>query len=297
MVGSLLMAVLPSLAVTIVGALLILHIGRAWPLRAADDGRPIGGPVLLVGILVGMIPVFSDLNPFLAAGAAVIVVVGLIDDRIDLSPWYKLLGQGVAATLAAIGLSSLRLISLGTAVYLGSAQRVLTFLWVVGLMNAVNLIDGLDGLAIATLFSPLTALIIIASSPRSSVGAILAAAMLGALVGFYPFNRHRGRLLLGDTGAELLGYLLAILTLMILNRGPEGWSILPALFFAAVPLSDTAFTVVRRIIRGQSIFQGDKRHIHHRLAIRFGVRKAVAILAGTSIVSSGIAFLLWRAGL
>jgi len=291
------MAVLPSLAVTIVGALLILRIGRAWPLRAADDGRPIGGPVLLVGILVGMIPVFSDLNPFLAAGAAVIVVVGLIDDRIDLSPWYKLLGQGVAATLAAIGLSSLHLISLGTAVYLGSAQRVLTFLWVVGLMNAVNLIDGLDGLAIATLFPPLTALIIIASSPRSSVGAILAAAMLGALVGFYPFNRHRGRLLLGDTGAELLGYLLAILTLMILNRGPEGWSILPALFFAALPLSDTAFTVVRRIIRGQSIFQGDKRHIHHRLAIRFGVRKAVAILAGTSIVSSGIAFLLWRAGL
>jgi len=291
------MAVLPSLAVTIVGALLILHIGRAWPLRAADDGRPIGGPVLLVGILVGMIPVFSDLNPFLAAGAAVIVVVGLIDDRIDLSPWYKLLGQGVAATLAAIGLSSLHLISLGTAVYLGSAQRVLTFLWVVGLMNAVNLIDGLDGLAIVTLFPPLTALIIIASSPRSSVGAILAAAMLGALVGFYPFNRHRGRLLLGDTGAELLGYLLAILTLMILNRGPEGWSILPALFFAAVPLSDTAFTVVRRIIRGQSIFQGDKRHIHHRLAIRFGVRKAVAILAGTSIVSSGIAFLLWWAGL
>jgi len=291
------MAVLPSLAVTIVGALLILHIGRAWPLRAADDGRPIGGPVLLVGILVGMIPVFSDLNPFLAAGAAVIVVVGLIDDRIDLSPWYKLLGQGVAATLAAIGLSSLHLISLGTAVYLGSAQRVLTFLWVVGLMNAVNLIDGLDGLAIATLFPPLTALIIIASSLGSSVGAILAAATLGALVGFYPFNRHRGRLLLGDTGAELLGYLLAILTLMILNRGPEGWSILPALFFAAVPLSDTAFTVVRRIIRGQSIFQGDKRHIHHRLAIRFGTRKAVAILAGTSIVSSGIAFLLWRAGL
>ncbi len=291
------MAVLPSLAVTIVGALLILHIGRAWPLRAADDGRPIGGPVLLVGILVGMIPVFSDLNPFLAAGAAVIVVVGLIDDRIDLSPWYKLLGQGVAATLAAIGLSSLHLISLGTAVYLGSAQRVLTFLWVVGLMNAVNLIDGLDGLAIVTLFPPLTVLIIIASSPRSSVGAILAAAMLGALVGFYLFNRHRGRLLLGDTGAELLGYLLAILTLMILNRGPEGWSILPALFFAALPLSDTAFTVVRRIIRGQSIFQGDKRHIHHRLAIRFGVRKAVAILAGTSIVSSGIAFLLWRAGL
>jgi len=297
MVGSLLMAVLPSLAVTIVGAFSILHIGRAWPLRAADDGRPIGGPVLLVGILVGMIPVFSDLNPFLAAGAAVIVVVGLIDDRIDLSPWYKLLGQGVAATLAAIGLSSLHLISLGTAVYLGSAQRVLTFLWVVGLMNAVNLIDGLDGLAIATLFPPLTALIIIASSLGSSVGAILAAATLGALVGFYPFNRHRGRLLLGDTGAELLGYLLAILTLMILNRGPEGWSILPALFFAAVPLSDTAFTVVRRIIRGQSIFQGDKRHIHHRLAIRFGTRKAVAILAGTSIVSSGIAFLLWRAGL
>lgn len=297
MIWSLLLAVLPSLAVTIVGALLILHIGRAWPLRAADDGRPIGGPVLLVGILVGMIPIFSDLNPFLAAGATVIVLVGLIDDQIDLSPWYKLLGQSLAAILAAIGLSSLHLISLGITVYLGSAQRVLTFLWVIGLMNAVNLIDGLDGLAIATLFPPLTVLIIIASLPGSSVGAILVAATLGALVGFYPFNRHRGRLLLGDTGAELLGYLLAILTLMILNRGPKGWSILPALSLVAVPLSDTVFAVVRRIIRGQSIFQGDKRHIHHRLAVRFGVRKAVAILAGTSIVSSGIAFLLWWAGL
>ncbi len=291
------MAVLLSLAVTIVGALLILHAGRTWPFRAADEGRPIGGPVLLVGTLVGMIPIFSDLNLFLLAGAAVILLVSLIDDRIDLSPRYKLLGQGVAATFAAIGLSSLHLISLGTAVYLGSAQWFVTFLWVVGLMNAVNLIDGLDGLAIATLFSPLTALIIIAFSIGSSVGAILAAATLGALVGFYPFNRHRGRLLLGDTGAELLGYLLAILTLMILNRDPEGWSILPALFLVALPLSDTVFAVIRRIVRGQSIFQGDKRHIHHRLAIRFGVRKAVAILAGTSIASSGIAFLLWRAGL
>ena len=291
------MAALLSLAVTIVGALLILHAGRTWPLRAADEGKPIGGPVLLVGILVGMIPIFCDLNPFLLAGAAVILLVSLIDDRIDLSPWYKLLGQGLAATLAAIGLSSLHSLFLGTTVYLGSAQWFVTFLWVVGLMNAVNLIDGLDGLAIATLLPALTVLIIIASLLGSSVGAILAAAMLGALIGFYPFNRHRGRVLLGDTGAELLGYLLAILTLMILSRGPKGWTILPALFFAAVPLSDTVFAVIRRLIRGQSIFQGDKRHIHHRLAIRFGARKAVAILAGTSIVSSGIAFLLWWAGI
>ncbi|HCP31837.1 TPA: hypothetical protein DIT45_01055 [Candidatus Acetothermia bacterium] len=296
MVVTLLTAALLSLAVTMVCALLILRAGRSWPLRAADDGRPIGGPVLLVGTLVGMIPIFCDLNPFLLAGAAVIVLVGLIDDQIDLSPWYKLLGQGIAATLAVFGLSSLHLISLGTTVYLGSAQRVVTFLWVVVLMNAVNLIDGLDGLAIATLLPPLTVLIIIASLLGNYVGAILAAAMLGALVGFYPFNRHRGRLLLGDTGAELLGYLLAILTLMILNRGPKGWSILPALFLVALPLSDTVFAVIRRIVRGQSIFQGDKRHIHHRLATRFGVRKAVAILAGTSIVSSGIAFLLWWAG-
>jgi len=297
MVVTLLTAALLSLAVTIAGALLILHASRRWPLRAADDGRPIGGPVLLVGILVGMIPIFSDLNPFLLAGATMIVLVSLIDDRIDLSPWHKLLGQGLAATFAVFGLLSLHSISLGTAVYLGSVQWFVTFLWVVGLMNAVNLIDGLDGLAIATLLPPLTVLIIIASSLESSVGAILAAAMLGALVGFYPFNRHRGQLLLGDTGAELLGYLLAILTLMILSRDQEGWGIVPALFLVAVPLSDTVFAVIRRIIRGQSIFQGDKRHIHHRLAIRFGVRKAVAILAGTSIVSSGIAFLLWWAGI
>lgn len=297
MLGSLLLAVVPSLAVTLVGALFILRRGERWPLRAEGDGRLIGGLALLVGILVGVIPSFVAISPFLLLGAAIIVLVGLIDDRIDLSPWQKLLGQGVAAALATIGLSSIRSVTLGLTVSLGGGQWVLTFLWTLGMMNAVNLIDGLDGLALAVLVSPLTALTLIASLTGESVVAILAAATLGAVLGFYPFNRHHGHLLLGDTGAGLLGYLLAVLTLTILTRDLKGWSIVPALFLAVVPLSDTVFAVVRRLARGRSIFQGDKQHIHHRLAAYLGVKKAVALLAVISFISSCTAFLLWRAGI
>ncbi len=291
MLGSVLTSVVLALVATGACALLILHMKERWPLRSGEDSRPIGGPALVVGILIGVSPIMSAIHPFLMLGAGAILFFSLIDDRIGLSPWQKLLGQGVSAALATIGFSSIcSLFVGGTTIHLGIAQGVVTFLWTIGLMNAVNPIDGL---MVVTIFPPLVVLLVVACAVGNWMGVSLTVAALGALAGFYPFNRHEGRLLLGDTGAEFLGYLLAVSTVVLLDRGAKGWTITPAILLAAVPLSDTAFAVFRRLARGQTIFQRDKRHIHHRLAQRFGAGRALLILVGGSVLSSVAALFLW----
>jgi UDP-GlcNAc:undecaprenyl-phosphate GlcNAc-1-phosphate transferase len=229
-------------------------------------------------------------------GSGVIILIGLIDDRIDLSPWQKLVGQGIAAALATAGLSSIKAVSLGVPLPLGSVQWIVTFLWILTLINAANLIDGLDGLLITVLAPSFGALAIVAILGKNVTGGILSLAVLGALLGFYPLNRHHGRLLLGDTGSEFIGYLLALLTLTILQRGEGKWAIVPALLIAAVPLSDTVFAVLRRLVHHRSIFRGDREHIHHRLAAHIGARKAVITLGIVSLFTSILALLLWWYG-
>jgi len=283
-----------SVVGVVFGSLAILSLGRSWPLRVKGDGRAIGGPALLLGAIAGGIPFFSTLPLPLILGGIVILSVGLIDDIMDLAPWQKLIGQGIAALLVVIGLSSrcsLLIAAMPLPTFLGYAG---TWIWVVGVTNAVNLVDGLDGVVLGILLAPLLVLLAIALG-NGNPG--LTGVSLGMVIGFYPFNRHRGRLLLGDTGAELLGYLLSLLILTNLSHDVEGWHIVPALFLVAVPLGDTAFAILRRLAHGRPVFQGDKRHIHHRLAKRFGVRKAVLILTFISLIFSCGGWLLWRIGI
>lgn len=283
---------------TTVGALLILRIGRRWPLLAENDGRAIGGPALVLGIVVGMIPIISILDPLLIFAGAIVLLIGLVDDLIDLRPWQKLLGQGGAAVLTTIALApSIHALSLGVVIPLGNAHSILVFLWILTLVNAVNLIDGLDGLVITVLTPSMLALVIITAMGGEAGGGLIAAATTGAFFGLYGFNRSRGRLLLGDTGAEVIGYLLAILTLIILNRGDGEWAIIPAFLIAAIPLADTAFAVLRRLADRRSIFHGDQGHIHHRLATRIGEQNAVTAMAVISLFASALSLLLWWLGL
>lgn len=292
--GSLLLASGLAWITTSAGALLILHVKDRWPFHAKGDGRTIGGLALVIGILAGGAVITPSINPFLLLAASIIVLIGLIDDRVDLSPWQKLLGQGVAAALATVGLSPIHAVSLGITLPLGDAQWIVTFLWILTLTNAVNLIDGLDGLLITVLAPSFSTLAIAALLGKNVPGGVLSLAVLGALLGLYPFNRYRGRLLLGDTGAEFIGYLLALLTLTVFQRGEGEWTIAPALLIAAVPLSDTAFAVLRRLVHRRSIFRGDRGHIHHRLAARMGAKKAVLSLGFISLFTSALALFLWR---
>lgn len=297
MIGPTVVALFLALAATFVGAVAVFCVDRHWPWHAArDPKRPLAGLVVVAGVLVGVWPCLPTFPLLCVMGGGWVVFLGLLDDRFQLSPRRKLVGQCIAAALAAAGVSTHLPSVWGETIFLTATQGVVAFLWTLGVMNAVNLIDGLDGLVVAILSSPLAVLIVVALSMGNDKGAVAAAAMLGTLTGFYPFNRLRGRLLLGDTGAEFLGYVFSLLLLLLLRPGIKGWGILSPLFFVAVPMSDTIFAVVRRVVRGRSIFQRDEGHIHHRLAARFGARNAVLALAFISLLFAGGGFLLWRAG-
>ncbi len=274
----------------------LVRLGARWPLQAKRDGRGLGGPAVVLGVLAGIAPALPEVGTWLALGGAAIVLVGLLDDLLDLSPWQKLLGQAVGASLAAVGLAQASPVLFGVSVPLGAGRVVVTFLWVLTVTNAVNLIDGLDGLAVGVLLAPVACLLAVAVRQGMAAEGVVGVSALAVLVGFAPANVGRARLLLGDTGAEFLGYLLAVLSLAVLRRGETGWAIIPAVLLAAVPLGDTLFAVARRVVAKKPVFERDEGHIHHRLAARLGARGAVAALTGMSLVASGLAFLLWSAG-
>ena len=280
-------------------ALLSILAARArWPLRARGDGRPLAGGAIGVGVLLAA-AVASDRVPSLVlGGGAAIVLVGFLDDWLDLAPWQKLLGQAVAAGLAAAALGPASISFLGQELPLGAAGWAVSFLWLMALPNAVNLIDGLDGLALAVVSWPLVALLGLALWDGDPFGAVLAGAALGAVAAFLPANLPRARLLLGDEGAELLGYALAVLSLRLLHVGaaPGAWDVVPSLLLAGVPLGDTAFAVLRRSFRGRSILRGDEDHVHHRLARRVGAKRAVLVLGAASALCALGGVFLWRAG-
>jgi len=279
MAQSLLLCLLPSCAVTVALAALIVS-RRRWPLRAVGDGRRIGGPALAAGLLAGAALTLPRLPGTLLAGAAVVLVLGLLDDRFDLRAWQKLLVQAAAAGLAVAAIGPVQRIDLGGAIPTGPFAVAVPFLWILATTNAANLIDGLDGLAASVLtpsFAALGALAVLADRRPEALAALGAA---GALVAFLPFNRRPAHLLLGDTGAEFLGFTLGVLTLRLLTTAPGVWSAGPALLLALVPLSDTGFAIGRRLLRGRSILRGDRQHIHHRLAARLGETRAIIILSG-----------------
>jgi len=293
---TLFMSAVFSFSVTLVSGSLICYAKRYWVLRDREDGRPIGGPAVLLGILAGGVFMSPGPNYFFLLGAGVVFLVGLVDDLIDLSPWQKLLGQGVAAILAVIGLPLAHLSLFGSSINLGMTWYIIPLFYILGLTNAVNLIDGLDGLVTSILLPPLVVMFVLSCQMTNYVGIGLSLTVLCSLIGFYPLNRHPGRLLLGDTGAELLGYLFAVASLLILRKSTQGigWAIVPALFLACVPLSDILFAIARRLSCGRSIFAGDKQHIHHRLAARLGTRKTVCVLTVISLFSSLAGFFLWH---
>ncbi len=289
-----------SFFITLAGAFLTLKTKSLASLRDKSDGRSIGGPALGAGIGAGLALgiCIAQINPLIAAGAALIFTLGFLDDLFNLSPPKKLLGQGIAAGIVTIGFGWIGTLSIvGAHVPVGIYSPILTFLWILILTNGVNLIDGLDGLAVGVSTPPTLGLLLIAMSIGDRSGAVLGAAILGGLAGFYPWNRFRARLLLGDTGAELIGYLLATMTLQVFTFGDRAFPILSALLFFSFPIADTAFAVLRRSYHHRAVFHGDRAHIHHRLRKRIGEKKSVLTLSILSLLSTGIGIILWSRGL
>jgi UDP-GlcNAc:undecaprenyl-phosphate/decaprenyl-phosphate GlcNAc-1-phosphate transferase len=280
----------------------------------------LGGAAILLGVLVGLgvgwqdgsfDPVFtaSTVPLGVALGAVVIFGVGQLDDLREVSPPAKIAGTVLAASVLSIaGVSILffRIPFAGLVSLSPDMSALLTVVWVIGMSTAINYIDGLDGLAAGIVGIAAAALLLYcerldgagAIGPENA-GPLIAAATLGACLGFLPHNFHPARIMMGDAGALLLGLLMAAATIAVGGNTDTPFSGQTFFFFAplfipvlilGVPILDAAFSIVRRARRGGNVTVADKDHLHHRLMrLGHGQRRSVLILWTWTVLLSAIA--------
>ena len=243
----------------------------------------LGGLAIFLGFSVAALA-FCDFTPTLLSiyfGGLVIVVVGVLDDIFRLNAWVKFFVEIAVAFIPISQGLSIEFINLfGEYVVFGVFEIPITILWIVGLTNAINLIDGLDGLScgisvICSLSLLLCSILVLDNFALTMLTAILASSCLG----FLPFNSNPAKIFMGDTGALFLGYTLSVLSISGLFKMHAVLSFMIPISIFALPLFDTIFAFVRRIASGHSPFSPDRGHIHHRLIdIGFNQKQTVYIL-------------------
>ena len=228
-------------------------------------------------------------------GAVLIAVVGALDDIFDLRPQWKLLGQIAAAFVAVeagVVVTDVTIPFIG-ALQFPNAGPYLTIIWLVGLMNVVNFSDGVDGLAAGLCTIDGIAFSIIAFDLNVGAAAILAALTAGAALGFLFYNFHPASVYMGDSGANLLGYLLGVAAVIGSLKTNAVVALVVPLFILAVPFLDTSFVVAKRLKYRRKPWAADANHFHHRMArIGFSERKTVAYLYAWSVLLAGVAVAL-----
>ena len=313
-------------AVPLTGRLAVRYGAVAVPEDRADARiRPVpaaGGAAMLAGVVgavgaalliddfAGVAAARTELAGVLAA-AAIAFAVGFYDDRRDISPPAKVAGMALAgAVLFFAGGSILvfRAPFLDLLILSSDWSALVTVLWVVGMANAVNLVDGLDGLAAgivaiasATFLAYAMRLADAGVIGPDNPGALWAVITLGVCLGFLPHNLFPARVFMGDGGSLLLGVLLAASTMSVGGRSTGEFSGQSFFFFApifislvilGVPLLDTAFAIVRRLVRRQGLSVPDRGHLHHRLVrLGHGHRRSVLVLwAWTALLSAFVLY-------
>ena len=258
--------------------------------------RPIprmGGLAIIMGFVLAVllfVPVSNKVYGFVI-GSFIIAGMGFVDDIVSLRPGVKFFIQLFAALVCVrfgLVIDAISWPTQETYLVLGWWAKPLTMLWIVLCTNAINLIDGLDGLAvgvsaICSFFLLLGALLFAATGPAA---AIILAALFAACLGFIPFNRNPAKIFMGDVGSQFLGFVLAAVSIL-------GMFKLQTIVTFAVPLADTSFAVVRRLMHGQSPFQADKGHFHHRLLnLGLSQKQAVFVLYGVSAIGGLIGLVI-----
>ena len=265
----------------------------------------LGGLAIFIGFMVSIfifVPITPEMRSILL-GAVVIVVLGVVDDIMALPAMLKFVVQIVAALIPA--LSGVRILAFSNPnIFSSNAYWVLdglsipfTVLWIVAITNSVNLIDGLDGLANGVSAISATTMLLIALIASELQVATVMAALVGACVGFMPYNLNPAKMFMGDTGATFLGYILATMSIQGLFKYYAVISFVVPFLILGLPIFDTAFAFIRRIAHGQSPMHADRSHIHHRL-IDMGLnqKQAVAVLYVISAILGLSAVVLATSG-
>jgi UDP-GlcNAc:undecaprenyl-phosphate GlcNAc-1-phosphate transferase len=265
----------------------------------------LGGLAIFFGFLISIL-LFARMTRSLKGillGAVVIVVLGVVDDITPLPALFKFCVQIVAALIPTTQgvviqvFSNPNLFSDSPYWILGRLAIPATVLWIVAITNSVNLIDGLDGLANGVSAISATTMLVIALLVSESQVAIVMAALVGACVGFMPYNMNPAKMFMGDTGATFLGFILATVSIQGLFKFYAVISFAVPFLILGLPIFDTVFAFMRRIAHGQSPMHADRGHVHHRL-IDMGLsqKQAVATLYVISAILGLSAVVLTTSG-
>jgi UDP-GlcNAc:undecaprenyl-phosphate GlcNAc-1-phosphate transferase len=259
-------------------------IDRARGRGLAPGGTPLlGGLAIFLGGAIAGIVVLrgSEVLHGILAAAAIITVVGGIDDRLELSVAWKLAGQVAAAAVAVqagVSVDHITFPFLG-AIDFGELGAPLTALGLVGVMNVVNLSDGIDGLASGVCALSAAALAVIAFDLERRQAGVLAAITAGAALGFLLHNFHPASVYMGDCGSNLLGLLLGCIAVLGSVKTGAALALIFPLIVLAVPFLDTTFVVLKRMKYHKPVYAADREHFHHRMdRIGFSTRRTVLYL-------------------
>ena len=224
----------------------------------------------------------------LLIGGTVLVLVGIIDDKTDMPAKIKLLGQIFAACIvvaAGVRVEFMTNFILGGVFPLYIFSVPFTVLWIVAITNAVNLIDGLDGLAAGTSIIAAATMAISGYATGQTEMASMALILIGASLGFLKYNFHPAKIFMGDTGSMFLGYNLSVLAIMGFTKSFTVLSLVTPILVLAIPILDTLFAIIRRKMNNKPIFKPDKNHLHHCLLnYGFSHRNTVLIIYAVSAV-------------
>lgn len=325
---------LAALVTAFLIALLATPLARALAWKAGALARPDarrqhpepiaqwGGLAIFIGVAVAALlwrqPNATDLrqlapsnNPLAIAATqtlhlstvffgcgGLILILGMLDDRFELSPALKFGGQ--IAVVFLLWRGGVRINTLpftdGTQPLSDAASFALTALWVLGMTNGINFIDGVDGLATGVCAIGAGCLSIIEVSKGATWAAAAAAAICGACLGFLRWNFHPARIFLGDTGSLLLGFWLSAVAIAAASKTAAATTLALPMLILGVPVLDTVWAIVRRSLARQPVWRGDRGHLHHRLLAR-GLTpvKTVAVIYAVSLILGAAAIFIARA--
>lgn len=254
----------------------------------------LGGIAIYFGVIIPGLLFLSDAGPTrgILLGASLITLVGVLDDLRDVRPVVKLAAQFVVALLVVlfgVGVKTFTLPGIGVFV-LGWVGIPFSVIWIVAIMNVVNFIDGMDGLAAGVCaISAVTFSIIAVSLGRYDMG-ILAAIVAGSTLGFLWHNFHPASIFMGDSGSLLLGFLLAAISLQGFMKGVATIALVIPLLVLGIPIFDTGFAILRRVKNRRPIYLADRGHLHHRFSnLGYSQRQTVVILYSWSGLMSLLA--------
>ena len=259
--------------------------------KVHKDPKPdIGGLGIYAGFLLGYIlfGVQSVKMNSILIGSFIIIITGLIDDVNPIKAKYKIIAQTIAASIIPLygGIILNQISAFGLTLNFGFLSTPFTILFIVAIINCINLIDGLDGLAggLSAIYFLTIGIISLLMFKYLTLEVILTFIMLGCTLGFLMHNFYPSTIFMGDTGSMFLGYIISVIALLGFKNITMTSFIVPILLLA-IPILDTSFAIIRRVVRRQPISKPDKEHLHHQLLkMNFSHRKTVLIIYGVDLL-------------